>query len=139
MKKSLKVTLIVVSSLLALILLLLGTFLVLNKMGKTKFHKNDTNITNSNVIEEENGIVYKGQKYTLNPNVLSFLFIGVDKGDVNDNFAIGINGQADTLLVGVVNTKTKLISVIPISRETLVDVNQYTTTGEYSGVSNKQI
>ena len=139
MSKWLKVTVIVISSLLALVIAATGAFFVLNRIGKIQFHKNDTNITNSKITEDEDGIVYNGDKYRLNPDVVSFLLIGVDKGDINDNYSIGINGQADTLLVGAVDTKTKSLSVIPISRETLVDVNQYSITGEYSGVSNKQI
>lgn len=139
MKKGLKIAIIVVSSLLALILAALAAFLVLNNMGKLQFHKNDTNITNSIIEEDEEGIIYKGSKYKLSSDVVSFLLIGIDKGSLNDNLGIGLNGQADTLLVGAVNTKTKSISVIPISRETLVDVNRYNTSGEYTGVSNEQI
>ena len=61
MKKGLKIAIIVVSSLLALILAALAAFLVLNNMGKLQFHKNDTNITNSIIEEDEEGIIYKGQ------------------------------------------------------------------------------
>ena len=139
MKKPLKITIIVLAVILALILLLIGTIALLNNIGKSQFHKNDANITNSNVVENEEGILYKGKKYKLCSDIVSFLLIGVDKENLGDNLGIGQNGQADTLLVGSVNTKTNQVSVIPISRETLVDVNQYTTNGVYSGVSKKQI
>ena len=139
MKKSLKITIIVVAVILALLISLIGTMALLNNLGKLRFHKNDKNIKSTNVVEDESGILYKNERYELNPDVVSFLLIGVDKSDINDNFGVGINGQADTILVGAVNTKTKSLSVIPISRETLVDVNQYTAEGVYSGVSKKQI
>lgn len=139
MKKWLKITIISVSSVLALVLALVGTFIVLNRIGESQFHKNDINITNSNITEEDDKIIYKGSKYQLNPDVVSFLLIGVDKDNLNANSGIGMNGQADTLLVGAVDTKAKSVSVIPISRETLVDVDQYSTSGEYVGVSKKQI
>ena len=139
MKKSLKITIIVISVILALVLAAIGTVAILNKMGKLQFHKNDRNIKTENVVEDESGIIYKNERYELNTSVASFLLIGVDKGDIGDNFGVGINGQADTLLVGAVDTETKSLTVIPISRETLVDVNQYTTAGDYSGVSRKQI
>ncbi|MBO4693289.1 MAG: LCP family protein [Clostridia bacterium] len=139
MSKWLKVTIIAVSSILALILALIGTVAILNHRGKFEFHKNDANITNSSVTTEEDGIVYKKSKYRLNPDVISFLLIGVDKGELKSDYSIGLNGQADTLLVGAVNTKTKSMSIIPISRETLVDVNHYSTSGEYVGVVNEQI
>ena len=73
MKKGLKIAIIVVSSLLALILAALAAFLVLNNMGKLQFHKNDTNITNSIIEEDEEGIIYKGSKYKLSSDVVSFL------------------------------------------------------------------
>ncbi len=139
MSKPLKITIIIVAALLAIVLLLIGTVALLNGIGKSQFHKNDANIANSNVTGDEKGISYKDKKYQLNGDVLSFLLIGVDKGSLDDDFGIGLNGQADTLLVSAVNTQTKQVSIIPISRETLVDVNQYTTSGEFSGVSKKQI
>ena len=139
MKKALRIIIIIVSVLLALTVAAVGTFFVLNKMGKMQFHKNDKNIKSDNVVEDQGGILYKDKRYKLNDNVISFLLIGVDKGNLSDNFAVGINGQADTLLVAAVDTKTKKVTVIPISRETLVDVNQYTSSGNYSGVAKKQI
>lgn len=139
MKKSVKITLIVISVILALIILLSGAFLILNKMGKLQFHKNDTDIKTVNVIENDEGILYKDQKYVLDDDVVSFLFIGVDKKSISDNFSVGLNGQADSLLVCAINTKTKAVSIIPISRETLVDVNQYSISGEYSGTNKKQV
>lgn len=139
MKKTLKIIIIIVSILLALTVAAVGTVLILNRLGKTQFHKNDKNIKTDNVIEDEDGILYKGKRYKLNDDVISFLLIGVDRGNLSNNFGVGINGQADTLLVAAVDTKTKKVTVIPISRETLVDVNQYTSSGNYAGVAKKQI
>ena len=139
MKKPLKITIITVSVILALIIAAISAFAILNKMGKTQFHENDRNIKNKNVTEDEYGILYKGEKYELNDDVVSFLFIGVDKGDVRNSLGAGINGQADTLLVVAINTKNKDVTVIPISRETLVDVDMYNIGGGYVGVEKKQI
>ena len=139
MKKPLKIAIIIVSVLLSLTVLTIGTLLILSRNGRIQFHKNDKNITGDAVAQDDDGIIYKGTKYKLNTDIVSFLFIGVDKDSVTDSFITGLNGQADTLLVAAVDTKTRQASIIPISRETLVDVNQYTTAGEYAGVSNKQI
>ena len=139
MKKPLKITIITVSVILALIIAAISAFAILNKMGKTQFHENDRNIKNKNVTEDEYGILYKGEKYELNDDVVSFLFIGVDKGDVRNSLGAGINGQADTLLVVAINTKNKDVTIIPISRETLVDVDMYNIGGGYVGVEKKQI
>ena len=139
MKKPLKIAIITVSVILGVVIIALSGFAALNNMGKLQFHKNDKNISGDNITEDNNGILYKNERYELNDDIISFLFIGVDKGNVGDNFGAGLNGQADTLLVVAVNTKTRNVTVIPISRETLVDVNQYTISGDYSGVANKQI
>ena len=139
MKKFLKILIIVLSVIIVLLIIAISTLAILNNMGKKAFHKNDTNIVNKNVTTEEGGIVYKGERYKLNPDVIALLLIGVDKDNVNEDISVGVNGQADTLLVAVIDTKSRAVTVIPISRETLVDVNQYTTNGNYSGVSNKQI
>ena len=139
MRKVLKISIIVLSVILALLIIAVSTVLILNKIGKNAFHKNDTNIVNKYVTEDEGGIIYKGDRYELNPDVIALLLIGIDKDSVNKDSSVGINGQADTLLVAVIDTKSKAVTVIPISRETLVDVNQYTTSGNYSGVANKQI
>ena len=139
MKKPLKIAVITVSVILALIIAAVSTFYILNSMGKSQFHENDRNIKNDSVTEDEYGILYKKNRYELNEDVISFLLIGVDKDDVNANYASGINGQADTLLVVAINTKSKAVTIIPISRETLVDVDMYNISGGYVGVEKKQI
>ncbi|MBO4734106.1 MAG: LCP family protein, partial [Clostridia bacterium] len=139
MRKLLKISLITLSVILALAIAATGTFFVLNRMGKIQFHKNDKNIKNDSVVEDEDSIIYKNKRYKLNSDVISFLFIGIDRGNVNANMTTGLNGQADTILVAAINTKTKNVTVIPISRETLVDVNMYNISGGYSGVANKQV
>ena len=65
MKKPLKITIIALAVILALIILLIGTIALLNNIGKSQFHKNDANITNSNVVENEEGILYKGKIQTM--------------------------------------------------------------------------
>ena len=139
MKKPLKITVITVSVILALVIAAVSAFLIMSNMGKQQFHKNDRNINNENVTEDEYGILYKNQKYELNPDVISFLLIGVDKGDINKNLGVGINGQADTLMVVAINTKSKDVTIIPISRETLVDIDTYNTSGRYVRVQTKQV
>lgn len=139
MKRPIKIALTVISVILAVVIAAIGTILILNRIGKSQFHRNDKNIKADNVSENDEGILYKKNRYILNQDIISFLLIGVDKGELNDNLGVGINGQADTLLVVAINTKTKNVTIIPISRETLVDVNQYNISGGYSGVEKKQI
>lgn len=140
MAKWKKILLIVLASLLALILLLVGTFFILSLIGKSQFHKQDTHIVAPNVIiEDEDTISYKGKEYTLNKNVISILVIGVDRENLDEDLGVGNNGQADVIFVATVDTKTKKAHIIPISRETMVDVNQYATNGKYIGVKREQL
>lgn len=140
MAKWKKITLIVLAIILAIILLLVGTLFVLTLIGKSQFHKNDTNISAPNVtIEDETTISYKDKEYMLNKNVISILVIGVDRENLNEDLGAGNNGQADVIFVATIDTKTKKTYIIPISRETMVDVNIYTTDGKYAGVKHEQL
>lgn len=140
--KAKKITVIVISVILILLLLMISSFFILKKVGEDSFHKNDKNITVSGVDDleiNEESIEYNGKEYVLNNDVVSILFLGVDKDKLTDNFGIGANGQADTIFVAALNTKTKKINLIPIQRESMVDVDIYNTSGGYVGAKNEQI
>ncbi len=140
MKKSKKITIIVISIILALILLLLSAFWIVTAIGKQQFHKDDTNISADSVeVEDESTIAYNGKKYTLNKNIISVLVMGIDRDNVNQNIGSGNNGQADVIFVATVDTKTKKACIIPISRETMVDVNLYTEDGKFAGSQKEQL
>ncbi len=141
--KAKKVVLIILISLLALILIGVSAFFIMRAIGKHQFHKADTGITVENKIDDltvnENEIEYKGVSYTLDPDVVSILFMGVDKKDINADLGYGKNGQADSIFVAAINTRDKSIKLIPLSRETMVDVSLYSTGGEYVGVKHEQL
>lgn len=140
MKKSIKITIIILAILLAIILALVGTFFIFTHVGKSQFHKDDTHISADEVkIEDENTITYNGKKYILNKNIVSVLVMGIDRDNVNQNYGSGNNGQADAIFVATIDTKTKKTTIIPISRETMVDVNLYTADGKYAGSNHEQL
>lgn len=140
MKKSKKTAIIVISIILALILLLLSSFWIVTAIGKHQFHRDDTNISADSIeVEDESTITYNGQKYVLNKNIVSVLVMGIDRDNVNQNLGSGNNGQADVIFLATVDTKTKKACIIPISRETMVDVNLYTSNGEYVGLKKEQL
>lgn len=135
-----KIILIILSVLLSIIIALIGAFFILSHIGKSQFHKEDTNISIDDVaIEDENTITYNNKKYTLNKNIVSVLVVGIDRENINQNYGSGNNGQADVIFIATIDTKTKKTSIIPISRETMVDVNQYTAEGKYAGTSREQL
>ena len=84
-------------------------------------------------------IEVNGKKYTLNENIVSVLVMGIDRENVNENFGSGNNGQADVIFVATIDTETKRTCIIPISRETMVDVNLYTQDGKFAGTNREQL
>lgn len=140
MKKGKKIALIILAVILALILALVGSFLIITQIGKSQFHDADTHISAEEVtVEDETTITYNGKKYTLNENIVSVLVMGIDRENVNENFGSGNNGQADVIFVATIDTETKRTCIIPISRETMVDVNLYTQDGKFAGTKHEQL
>ena len=143
MGKGKKAVLIVISVLLALSLLMLGTYISLYNIGKSRFHKGDKNISvpqgNTDITVDEDIIKYKGNSYRLNEDIVTVLCCGIDKESISENGTYGKNGQADCIFVAAVDTKTKKITVIPIPRETMVDVDTYSVGGEYLGAVKEQV
>ena len=87
-------------------------------------------------------ITYKGEKYRWNDNVSTILFLGSDRTveqQEQRESVIGINGQADTILLGVIDNKNKKISFINVNRDTMTNVAQYTPDGDYAGDKQMQI
>lgn len=142
-KKTKKILLIILAVFLAIVIALVSAFFILFFKGKSQFHKDDTNIKNTLGIDDleinEDDVIYKDETYTLDRNVVSVLFIGIDKENLNKDFGYGQNGQSDSLFVAAVNTKTKKIKLIPIAREAMVDINCYSDKGKFIGTEKKQI
>lgn len=87
-------------------------------------------------------IVYKGVKYRWNENLSTILFLGSDRTleqQESRESVIGTNGQADTLILGIVDNQNKKISFININRDTMSYVSQYTPDGDYAGEKTMQI
>lgn len=140
MKKPKKVIIIILCIILAIIISLFSLFAILRFIGKKQFHKEDANISAESVdILEDESITYNDKQYVLNPDVISILFIGVDKKSVSNNIGYGNNGQADVIMLGAVDTKSGHITMIPISRETMTDIDTYSSSGNFVGTENAQI
>lgn len=141
MKKGKKITIIIIAVLLAILLAMISAFFVLTYIGKSQFHKEDTNISADSIKIDDNDtiITYNEQKYILNKNIVSVLVMGIDRDNINQNLGSGNNGQADVIFVATIDTKTKKACIIPISRETMVDVNLYTADGKYAGSTREQL
>lgn len=142
-RRKLKLVLIILLCIfLSIVLVVVSTFLILTQIGKHQFRKGNTQITVSgidDIVVNEDEVIYKDKTYVLNENVVAILFVGIDKKNIEDDLGYGKNGQADCLFVAALDTETKAVTIIPISRETMTDVNVYSSQGKYAGTQNMQI
>lgn len=101
------------------------------------------NLTGQEVSVEKNGeiVVYNGEKYRYNYNIITVLCMGIDKSqeEAQEEHLRGGNGQADTIILAVLDAKSGKTSLLNISRDSMVDVDRYTTAGNYAGTKKTQI
>lgn len=93
------------------------------------------------VIIEEEGVVitYGGERYQYNENVTAVLCMGIDKEALeSDEVLIGNSGQADTLLLAILDVESGDVKLWNISREAMTDVDIYNVEGEYVSTEKLQ-
>jgi LCP family protein required for cell wall assembly len=143
-RRILRIALIVLAILVGIALVLASVFYAIYWRGRVKLLNRDLTITPpesliDNAEEEGRLITYKGEKYRYNEDVVSLLFLGIDKRDLNTDAVYGNNGQADSLFLATLNTRTGEVKVIPLSRESMVDVNLYDASGNFIGIKRQQL
>lgn len=92
--------------------------------------------------QEDDGeyVTYQGERYRYNEDLITILFMGIDtKLQGTEMGTIGANGQADTLLLAVIDSKKGEISLINISRDSMVDVNEYNVEGQFLDTKRMQV
>jgi len=141
--KAKRVILIILLVLLLLLLLLGGWIWWMYQQGQKDLLDTDPPVITppEEVIDNSDGdtVVYQGVTYKYNYDVTAVLVMGIDKEDIQEDGGYGQNGQADSLFLATLDTKTGDIHIIPISREAMVDVDQYAVDGTYLGVTNTQL
>ena len=119
-----------------------GYFLHLIKQGEDELLGNETQLLPHNSVISDDGksMSYKGASYKRNDNIVSFLIMGIDdiEGD-NDTKQVGNKGQADTIFYGTLDVSNGELKFLNISRDTMVDVDLYDTDGDYAKTEKKQI
>ena len=117
-----RVLIIIFAILFAAVAIIGGTYLGLREKGQ-----NDLVVEQANPKYEET-VEYNGHTYIYDKNKVAFAFIGVDSEKVGKNDGlIGTSGQADTDMVAVVDTATGKVSIITVPRDTMVDIDLYST------------
>lgn len=136
-KKIKKVLLI----LLIIILVLLIPVLAIRVWGEKSMHKEKVDGTRmmtvpeiEEVVVEDDGetITYKGETYLYNENITAILCMGTDKYEMaEEDYLIGESGQADMLLLAILDTENGNVKLWNISRDSMTDVDIYNVNGEY--------
>ena len=79
-----------------------------------------------------NLISYNGKKYKKNASIKSYLFIGVDERDeniVDENLTPGTAGQADCLILLILNEDTNKADILQINRNAMTELDIYDELG----------
>lgn len=89
---------------------------------------------------QEGDVRYQGVHYRYNGDILTFLFLGIDKMTEVAPVQNGIDGgQSDAIFLLVLNPHNKEINVIGIPRDTMAEIKVYETDGSYKGTATGQI
>ncbi len=89
---------------------------------------------------QEGWIKHQGKIYAYNEDIMTFLFMGIDKNSEAKEVKEGTNGgQADALFLAVMDPLDKTIRVIGINRNTMTDIDVYNKDGAYVTTTKAQI
>ncbi len=148
-KRKLKTLSIVFGSIAAVLVLIVSTLGIFSIIGRSSMHNYDemniefpTDII-KNIDSVDNAgktIVYKGSTYKFNEKVATVTFMGIDTKDFeHPERVVGEGGQADAIYIGVIDTSTNKLTILGVSRDTMVDVNIYNKDGKFVNTENMQI
>ncbi len=130
-----KVLLSLLSIFLVFAIVVTATFFSLRSSGKKDLQPADVSeITIGDTVD------YNGHKYVYNENIVTIAFLGIDKENFGlENEKVGTAGQSDTDMLCVIDTATGKATLISIPRETMVDIDIYSTAGAFIKTENKQL
>ena len=138
------------------VVLFFSAFVVLKSVGRSSLKKHASEVASTELsnrlndeIEEnmdeplelkEGQILVEGEVYEYNDDIMTFLCMGVDsRSGIEKEKTPGKAGQADALLMVVVNPRKEDINVIAINRDTMTDIDIYDTAGMYLEEETAQI
>ena len=89
---------------------------------------------------QEGDVRYQGVHYRYNEDILTFLFLGIDKETEVKPVENGIDGgQSDAIFLLVLNPRSKEISIINIPRDTMTDIDGYDENGYFMATIKAQL
>lgn len=141
-----RIIIIIVAVLFLLAILGAGAVLIMRQIGMNNINnKDDVTIQTIDdaIAYDDSGktVEYKGKKYVYNENIVTSAFLGVDdkRTAVTITDEYGTAGQADTIMVLAYDTESGEASVITVPRDAMVDVDVYSTSGDFVRTEEMQI
>ena len=125
----------------AVVLLITAAFFIIIKKGESKLRNPSLNNSaglpadDGAEIPEDADAYYEGKAYNYNDRLINILLIGVDRVSPGSNE----KHQADALYLVSLNTDTDSVNILPISRNTVTDVDSYDINGDFFATSKQQI
>lgn len=103
--------------------------------------KNTTKDTTEQIEEDDDSLItYNGKKYKYNTDIKTILFLGVDRSEkVEVDSQPGEGGQADTILLLLLDQTEKKMKVMEVSRDTMIDIAIYDASGSFLAKEKAQI
>lgn len=153
-KKRRKILLTVLGELILLVAIVCVAFQIVRAVGKSSLQSRAesagcdlTPVTATEALTEkeksnwqEGWVKYNGKIYAYNEDIMTFLFMGIDKNSDVKEVEEGTNGgQADALFLAVMNPHDKTIRLIGINRNTMTDIDVYNQEGSYINTITAQI
>ena len=148
-KSSVRILGVILVVLLVIVLLLLGSFFLLEAKGKREMLGQKDHEVQMTVPEEseevqieDNGdvIYYQGERYRYNENITSILCMGIDRDSWNEGQdEIGTSGQADFLMLAILDVENGSVKLWNISRDSMGEVDIYNKDGDYVRTEEAQI
>lgn len=132
------------AALIALVLVVTGGTVIFLFQQKDRISKlpvaNQSQSGNVPDDGSQGDIVHDGVAYIYNKKLKNVLFLGVDKaaGSVVGEH-VGRNGQADCILLLIMNEETKETTLLQISRDSMADIEIYGVGGDRLATEHQQI
>lgn len=98
------------------------------------------NSSNDNIEIQQADVYYNNSVYRYNKDIITFLFLGIDRMGEVKRSKTGIDGgHSDAIFLVVLNPHTENLSIISIPRDTMTKIAVYNKENEYVGNAIAQL
>ena len=132
-----RVAIIILLCLLGAVVLAVGAFIGMNAWGHRDMMKKAN--LNGEPLAYQETIEYKGHTYKYNDDILTMAFLGIDQRTMKNVEQTDFVGASDADIVIAIDTKTGETKVVAVPRDTMVDVDIWSTSGIFLRTQKTQL